>query len=361
MSLLTVISCERTKMPETQPGKDVPFQFSLDTKSLGEDDRTYRIIMTTSSGIIQGNGTYCSMVIEPGATGKWLSPCYVDNNGAPLTSEGTVASSFEEADKASKYGLRFGNPEANPENVFLSVASPAVQIKSEGYYDWSPDKELYLSNGIRVAYEGSWANYQYVFPAKDDPSFKLLDRRAKLFVHIACDEQPSADIQSITLKHVTSARWYPNSGFATSGFSTSDEIWFTCNEDPTKILHLVREEGDVWDSPAGGQFILPLDYSDDANNQMRPIVEIKLGTDIPKSALVSVPISENIEPMKVYTLNLKVSKSHTAFELLATDWEDGGTYSTPEKEKWATIARGVVSSWNTPNGDINTDDWNTTL
>ena len=104
--LLPVFSCERIETaPDWQPtGTSLPF--SLDTKSLPEGKHTYRVVMVTSDGTLRGNGTYCNEYITPGETGTWLSPCRVNDAGEPRTSTGSIANSFEEADRSSRWGLR---------------------------------------------------------------------------------------------------------------------------------------------------------------------------------------------------------------------------------------------------------------
>lgn len=360
--LLPVVSCEQRERPEAQPEEGSPISFLLDTKALGGGDRTYRVVLTNESGALKGSGTYCSQELSSEAMGySWLSPCRVNNAGEPLMEDGsTVAASFDEADKKSIYGLRYATNSGRKESLRLAVASPAVALNASSYYEWTPDKALYLSNSVVVDFEGSWANYEYVLSSKEDDRFQLIDRRAKLFVHIECGEQPTADLQSVTLSHVKEARWYPVSGFSSSGYTIGQASLFTCGGETSNILHLVKNSVS-WDSPEEGQYILPLDYSAEEFSGMRPRVIVELGSNLEEPVKIPVSISEKIDPMKSYKLTLKVSKSHAEFILLASDWEEGGTDATDDEEKWATLATGVINHWDKledETSSLTTDDWN---
>lgn len=360
--LLPAVSCEHTERPEVQPEEGSPISFLLDTKALGEGDHTYRVVLTNENGTLKGNGTYCSQDLSSEAMGySWLSPCRVNNAGEPLMEDGlTVAANFDVADKRSIYGLRYATANARKERHRLAVASPAVALKSNSYYEWTPDKALYLSNSVEVDFEGSWANYEYVLPTKDDEQFQLIDRRAKFFVHIECGEQSTADLQSVALAHVKEARWYPVSGFSSSNYVLGRVFLFSCGGETSNILHLVKNSVG-WDSPEEGQYILPLDYSAEEFSGMRPWVIVELGSNLEEPVKIQVHISEKIEPMKSYKLTLKVSKNHAEFILSASDWEEGGTYATDDEEKWATLATGVINHWDKladETGSLTTDDWN---
>ena len=358
--LLPVVSCEHTERPDVRPEERAPISFLLDTKALGGGDHTYRVVLTDESGTLKGNGTYCSQELSSEAMGySWLSPCRVNNAGEPLMEDGsTVATDFDEADKNSIYGLRYATNAGRTESIRLAVASPAVALTSN-YFKWTPDQALYLSNSVAVEFEGSWANYEYVLSSKDE-QFQLIDRRAKLFVHIECCEQLTADLQSVTLSHVKNARWYPVFGFSSSDYSIGQVSLFTCGGETSNILHLVKDSVS-WDSSEEGQYILPLDYSAEEFSGMRPKVIVELGSNIEEPVKIPVPISEKIEPMKSYKLTLKVSKSHAVFILLASDWEEGGTYATDDEEKWSTIATGVINHWDKladETSSLTTDEWN---
>lgn len=356
---LPILSCERIGKPETQPEEGAPVYLSMGTKSLPEGEHTYRVTMVLPDGTLKGVGTYCSYLYKKtdgsDAFGNWLSPCLVNNNGDALKTDGSIASSLEEADKDAKYGLRF--PFSGNTSVVISAVSPAVALKENSYYEWNAAKKLYLSE-TKEAYYDPWFDGQYIF---DFSELKMIDRRATLSVHIECKEQPVADIQSVSLKYVNTARWYLPSGFsrAASTYTTDTVTWFDCGGEASNIIHLERENGDSWDSPAEGQYILPLDYSLDENAGMRPQVIVGLGTNTSKPRQVILSFSQKLEPMTHYTLDLFVSKSMLSFVLKATDWYDGGTIPT-EDETWATIATGIAEEWD-QGGTITADDWNTSF
>ena len=117
------LSCDRAADPEVQPDADASVLFSLDTKALGDGDHTFRVVMNSiSNNAYLSQGTYCSKLITPGASGSWLAPCRVDGSGNPLKTDGTVAESHDEADTDSKYGLRYNSFG----NYSITVVSPAV-------------------------------------------------------------------------------------------------------------------------------------------------------------------------------------------------------------------------------------------
>ena len=206
-------------------------------------------------------------------------------------------------------------------------------------------------------FEGSWVKGSYILDPKKYDALKLIDRRAKLFIHIECGEQPTASIQSIKLNHVTKARWIIPDGFSTANYEKATKTLFESGGNPDEIITLVKENDDHWDSTEDGIYILPLDYREKTNEDMRPEVVLQLGSG-PKPAPVPVLISDNIEPMKNYRLSLRISKSHVLFELASSNWDDGGTSSLSDDEKWATIATGTASSpWDTLD-PITTHPWN---
>lgn len=355
---LPIFSCERLEHQDEKREEGAPILFSLNTKSLLDGQRTYRVIVTNTSGQLKGNGTYCNEIITPGDMGSWLSPCRVNNDGLPTDSENHVVSDFDEADKSSINGLRF-TTNYYQENFNMTAASPAVQIKTENgrvYFQWSAENELYLSGSMMKEFEGSWVQGSYILNPKNYDALTLIDRRAKLFIHIECGEQPTATIQSIALKHVTKARWIIPDGFSTSNYEIVSNPLFESHGNPDEFITLVKENNDHWDSAEEGIYILPLDYREKANENMRPQVVLQLGSG-PKPIDVPVFLSDFIEPMKNYLLTLKVSKSHVQFMLSSSNWDDGGTSSLSEEEKWATISYGTVSTWDTLS-PITTDPWN---
>lgn len=364
--LLTAFSCEQAETSEVLPEERTTISFPLDTKGLPEGSHTFRVALTGIDGKLMGTGTYCSDNITPGVKGTWLSPCRVDLNGEPLDSNGESVTSFADADKDGFYGLRYPNRAVGVgENVYISAASPAVQLHNQGnraYYLWKADKELYLSGkSDQFLFNGSWLNKEYVFSFSDKDALQLIDRRAKLFVHIECGEQDHADIQSIILTSVSEARWYLPDGFANSNYTKSSQTLYSWNNIPSQIMHLDKIEGDVWDSDANGIYLLPLNYSVNDYNGMLPSIALELGADTTKPINVNVEITEEILPMKNYLLNLYVSKSYVTFELLASDdWDNGGTFDS-EDEELAMIAVGVAEAWDTTGSESTTDDWNTTL
>lgn len=364
--LVSVLSCEQAESLEMQPAEAAPVLFSLDTKGL-ESGRTYRVTLVSMEGVLRGVGTYCSIKIEPGVTGQWLSPCLVNNDGEPEISEGVVASSLEEADKDAKYGLRF--PTSSPgstENVYISAASPAVKLETEGkkrYYIWDSQKELLLSSpDIAYPFVGSWLNNEYVFDFSAKEALELLDRRALFSVRIACGDQTEAYVNSVKLTHVDKARWYLPGYFATTNNSyskTGRQLYDYSNnlyDENGQPLHLIKENGDALDT--GEIYILPVDYSQNEYADMRPQLEILLGEDVHNPKIIKVELSQNIETQKKYRLILNVSKDN--LELCfqkELPWDEVNAGGTPDNEKWATIGWGQMTTWD-DGGTISTDNWN---
>ena len=359
MLFLPAFSCERTEpAPDQQPDNSLSTPFLLDTKSLPEGSHTYRVVMTTLDGQKKGEGSYCNQIIEPGEKGSWLSPCRVNNNGDPLTSDGgTIATNFDEADKASIYGLRF---QVQFLDVFhFSAASPAIQLKNDNgaYFPWTADKELYLCDGENVEFEGSWIGTQYVFNPKNHASLELIERRARLFIHIKCGQQLSADLQSVDLDYVNTARWYVTSGFSSrDGHFTRDTTHLFNHKTDGGILHLQKDPEISW-SNGDTDYILPVDYGKRENLNLQPKVIVKLGESLEKPIVIPIEITQDIQPMHDYQLDIEISSMQILFKLSAEPWYDGGTVSTAEEE-WATIATGAVT-WDTLGNTIDTDTWNT--
>lgn len=367
MLLLPVISCEQTEKLGWQPEEETPVRLSLGTKGLPEGQHTYRVTLTGIDGSLKGEGTYCSLpYVASTPENTWLSPCLVNTNGEPLVNEGHVAESLEDADKDPKNGLRYPTGRNTNSYLFISAASPAVELVDKQYYVWKASEALYLSDSMEANFEGSWFNREYIF---DFSKLHFIDRRAKLAVRIECGAQDSADIQSVKLTYVNQARWNLPGSFSTVGYTTDTvDDWFDCNGDVSQILKLIKpEEGEepepgkhYWESPYG-QYVLPLDYSNEKYSSMRPQIEVKRGRDVENPGIIQVSLSEKIEPMKNYRLTLRVSKSIVKFELQASDWEDGGLWETDENEKWATISTGITTLWDElPNEaeDLKTDEWN---
>ena len=363
--LLPVLSCERIEtVPDWQPtGTSLPF--SLDTKSLPEGERTYRVVMVTADGSLKGNGTYYNKEITPGEMGSWLSPCLVNEAGEPLTSTGSIANSFEEADHSSIHGLRYSVTYRS--TLYLSAVSPAIEAKSDKemsddgktYFPWDAEKTLYLSDSKPVFWQGSWIGGNYIYDPRTEEELKLIDRRARFFVHIECGELDEADIQAVRLTYVNTARWYVLGGFsAAEGHYTTTMSYLYDHTVDGGIKHLEKSSGDVWDSD--GSYILPLAYKSENQYQtMQPQLEVLLGTDT-EPGRTTINLSEDIEPMKDYLLTLRVSKQYIWCRLTALDWYDVNPVSTSDEE-WAKIAiNNGVNPWDTP-APIGTDDWNPTL
>lgn len=357
---LLALSCERKAEP-IMPDPSAPLLFSVDTKSLGPGERTFRAaLFDLTSYAFRAQGSYCSETIDHTATvsgGEWLSPCRVDSNGDPLKTDGTAASGLAEADKDSKYGLRYGTNAG----YHLTVASPAKAFSSDGqlrYYEWTSSTELYIGTGVAAGLDGAWLDGEYVYSATSNENLVLKDRRARLYIHIACGAQYEAYIQSVTLlNRVNQARWYLPTGFSASNYTTDDVVLYDWSV--SGLNHLVKEPETSWTSTAE-VFLPAIDFSDSSFDAMRPQIEVRMGNDTDHPSVALIDITQCIEPMMNYTYNINVSKSYVVVTLSAGAWDDGGTISSDDTETPAIIGTINLSGWD-DNGTNNTDNWNTSF
>ena len=298
--------------------------------------------------------------------GSWLAPCSVNTSGDPLKKDGTIASNLSEAYVDGKYGLRFYTT-TSPAHYYLSVASPAVELKkqnSKSYFTWNANEPLFISEKEYLSLFGSWAEGEYVYKPSQSEALTLKEQRAKFSVHIECGDLKQADIQSVTLNHITQTRWYIYGGISTdeSHYSKSTESLYNYSTDGG-IIHLDKtgetEEEREWSSTSS--YILPFDYSLETSSSMQPELEIQLGTDTDKPGKAIVKLSATIEPMKNYIYNLFVSKQYIHCTLTAEDWYNGGTIKTIDEE-WAKIKFEGNNQWDRLDDDINSEEsWNDQL
>ena len=361
--MLFLLSCSK-EQPE--PAKDSLVYFSLDTKSLGAGERTFRAALINISGMFRAQGTYCTQTINhestlgPGVI--WLSPCRVDNNGGPLKSDGSEAAGLSEADKDSKYGLRLYVSQGTTAFVYLVVSSPAKAYSGTAYtkyYPWNPSIEYSISDPVGVNFAGSWLEGEYVYTSLSKENLNLKNRRASLKVHVQCGALSDAYIQSISLLNaVNSARWNLLTGIDTSPslYSTTTTVLYDCGTGAPE--HLVKANSDVLLTSSA--YLPPVDFSDDAYADMRPRIQVLMGNDKDHPFKAIVDITEKMDPMKEYTFNLLVSKSEVVVSLSTADWDDGGTISSVSDESPAYIGTVSVDGW-TDNGSVTADNWNTSF
>lgn len=358
------LACVRSPMPEDS--QRVPVSFSLDTKSLGEGERTFRVtLLHQYTHEFLSQGTYCNSIIDHSSTvtdGRWLSPCRVDNDGNPLQADNSEAFGLAEADKDSKWGLRYNTGVNLSSRMYIAAASPAKALSADGnlrYYRWIPTAEFYVSDATIVRLSGTWLNGEYVFNASGSDALTLKDRRARLKVHIECGELSTAYIQSVELLNcVTAARWYLTTGFSSSNFTTGNYTLFDYIDDNAGSVRTLIKNSVDWDSTLE-VFLPAIDYSSDTYAAMRPKIKVLMGNDPAHPSEAVVDITEPTDPMKNYTFNLLVSKSEVVVTLSAAPWDDGGTISSVDNEEPAVIGTVTISSWTNNTGDTTSDDWNT--
>lgn len=358
--LLPAISCEHAEGPELVPQGGDSLSFSLDTKALPSGGmRTFRVTLTTAADALNGMGTYGDTLIAPGVKGSWLAPCKVSALGEPLKKDNSIASKWSEADINGMYGVRFRTNNTD-KFFYLSAIYPAIKIQKEGaryYYPLDTDKALFISEPRGLNAYGSWAENQYVY--KPEQKLTLKERRARFSVHIECGELDNADIRAVTLNHITQARWYIYGGLSTDAghYSKTSETLYEGG-----IIHLDKGGASVEDREwnSAQTYILPFDYSLETAGDMQPVLEILLGAGATPGRSV-VRLSELVEPMKNYVLNLSVSKQFIYCKLTAEDWYNGGTIETVD-EQWAKIEFGGNNQWDKLDSDINSDEpWNDQL
>ena len=361
--MFAALSCERVPDTENDTG-EIPVLFSMDTKSLGLEEATYRVALfnrITQNYI--AHGTYCSDIIHHeatlGAGGAWLSPCRVfDSTGMPRKSDangGGEAAGLSEADKDPKYGLRVS---ANS-SAYLVVASPAVAFSSDGskrYYLWPPATSLYISEPHPVYIQGSWIDGNYVYPASTN--IPLFDMRARLYVHIECDKLNTAYIQTVTLRNcITSGRWYPATGFSMEHATLEDIVLFDYQTDNAgNVLNLVKNVN-TWTSTME-VIIPPIDFGAIAP-ECRPVIEVVMGENPAHHPVTAkVTISEAASPQTNYTYNLYVSKANIVLSLATSPWDDEGTISSIDEDP-GRIGTVNIDGWTeNPESGTTTTDWN---
>lgn len=360
--VLLAASCEKSPLEYQPSQEEAPVRFSLETKSLGSDEKTFRVaLFNMSSEALLAQGTYCNKTIDHSATvsgGVWLSPCRVDDSGGPLKADGTEALSLTEADTDSKWGLRYGTNGS----CYLAAASPAKVFSTDGsrrYYPWTPGTELYVSEAVSATLSGTWLSGEYVY--ESSAALTLKDRRARIWVHIECGELSTAYIQSVTLLNcMTSGRWYLTSGFSTSNYSTGTYSLFNyVSDNAGNFLQLVKANPDSWTSTAE-VFLPSIDFSNSDFAALRPQIQILMGDDPAHPSTAIVDITEPVEPMKNYTYNLYVSKSNVVITLTTESWDNGGTHSSVDTEEPGVIGSVSVDAW-TDGGSSNSDNWNTSF
>ena len=361
---LLLLSCGKSGL---EPSEEHPVLFSLDTKSLGEGERTFRVALFRPNNELAAEGTYCSETLIR-STGNWLSPCWVDNNGFPLKSDGTEAIGLAQADKNSKYGLRAGSNI----NYYLVVSSPAIAFEQDEitsslrYYLWTPTTatDIYVSDPVLTTLAGSWLDGEYVYASSTREALKLKNRSARIRVHIECGKLGRAEIQSVTLlNYTTSARWYMTTGFSSDDghYTMGSETLFHYSTDGG-IMTLKKEDSEgpevTWTSDY--MFIPSINYRGNVYSAMQPVIEVRMGSNTAQPAIARVRITENVEPMKNYTYNLKVSQSQVIISLSVDDWDELADDIDSVDEAPEVIETVTVGGW-TDGGTNNASEWNTSF
>lgn len=354
---LLLLSCSKSRPEQSE---DHPVLLSLDTKSLGTGEKTFRVaLFNLLNKAFLTEGTYCSDLITFAGTfpyGRWLSPCRVDDDGLPLDSSGDEAVGLAQADKDSKYGLRYGTNSG----YYLVAASPAKAFTSDGslrYYPWTAATatDIYVSAPVVSTLSGTWLDGEYVYASSTRGALNLKNHSASIKIHIECDALSTAYIQRVTLLNcVTSARWYLTSGFSTTPehYTTGSYTLFDYSTNG-EIMMLTKDPEVSWTSSTE-VFVPSIDYSDNTYSAMRPVIEVRMGNDTAHPAIALIDITEIVEPMKNYTYNLKVSKSQVYIYLSVASWDDGGTINSVDNEAPGLIGTVTVDGWS--DGGTNTAD-----
>lgn len=357
--LLLAISCNNRLVEDLQDERTL--LFSLDTKSLGTGEYTYRAaLINLTSAAFMAEGTYCNTIIDHSLTvpyrdGKWLSPCKVDDNGLPLKADGTEASGLAQADMDRSYGLRYGERVQN--GVYLVAASPAVAFSVDGslrYYPWTPSSELSISDPAIVTHSGTFLSGQFIFNSEDE--LTLINRRARISIHIECGESDYAYIQRVRLINcVTSARWYLTTGFSAENVvHDGSYVLYDCNGSP--LLIEKNTDHSYWASTAP-VYLPPMNFSSNDFASCRPRIEVLMGnnTSNPTSALVT--LSQDMDARKDYSFYLRVSKTNVSVSLAASDWETDDPVNSEDAGTPSDIGSfALTDSW-TDNGVSSTDPW----
>lgn len=349
--LFVAVCCSK---PCLTPTDEAPVMLSLDTKAFPDaGEHTYRVALFEASMKVEmAEGTYCSDYVDHSSTsGRWLSPCRVNSSGEPLKTDGTVASSLAEADKDRRYGLRY----STARNAYLVAISPARSFSNDvdrRYYTWTPNAEVYVSDGALAHFADSWFDGQLIYEASTNEQMRLKDRRSTVDIHIECGEIPVTDIQKVILNNcVRTARWFLPGGFQATDthYGTPEDIVVRNFATP---LELVKVNGDEWSSatdPDATTVYLPsIDWSNPDFATLRPQIEIWLGSDPSKHISATVDITEKMEPMKHYTYNLVVSKSTVNITLTAESWD---TPSTAQSERNTAVETPAVI------GTVTIEEW----
>lgn len=360
---LLLLSCGKTGHESSE---EHPVLFSLDTKSLGEEERTFRVALFNASHYFAAQGTYCNVTLYH-SSGDWLSPCRVmDETGMPRKSDddgGGEADNLSQADKDSKYGLRYGTDGL----YYIVAASPAKAFSSDGnlrYYPWTPATatDIYVSEPVVTPLTGTWLDGEYVYESSRRSALTLKNRSASIKVHIECGAQDEADIQSVALLNlVTAARWYMTSGFsATPAHYTIDSYTLFDYLTNGGIMTLTKEtlEDPAFTWTSSKVYLPSIDFSDNTFTAMRPVIEVRMGDDPAHPAIALIDITEKVEPMKNYTYNLKVSKSQVYIYLTVAAWDElpGGDINSTDSETHGLIRTVSVSNWT--NVELTAQDWN---
>jgi len=361
--LLGASACDRVPQPD---GREVPVLLSLDTKSSGTYEGTFRVAMFDNNDEFTGaTGTYCSL--PSGQTWwshPWLPPCRVDaatgralDDALPV---GNAVTDLGEADHDSKYGLRWRTQTSNATSVNISLVAiaPALQVHPDGdlgtfaYVNWTPDAEFYVSDPKRGTFTGTWVDAEYVYTSNTKMSATMVDHRASVTVRIECGELTEGDIQSVTLtNHIKSARYYLMSkdiyergfSYADGHFTTGPTVLYDCGAGAPD--HLVRADGDFREYDK--VYFPAAHFSDNAMEPIRPEFIIMLGGDKTKPFKVRVVLNQDLEAMTHYTLTLLISRAIVDATLTASaTWDVGGTLTVLDDDGLNAGTFPVETSWN---------------
>lgn len=357
---LVVLSCTRKEGDEPVSYEDTAelLGIQMDTKALPPGTSTYRIaLFSPDTRLLTAQGTYCNALIDhtdtrPGAL--WIAPCRVDANGTPVNKEdGSAVSSLDES-ISGLYGLRASN-----QTALLAVSSPAKSFSMDAgraYYQWEPDIPMYVSESVAGVVRGSYFGGMYVYTSSSNENLLLKDRRARIYVSVACGVLDEAYIQEISLTNrVNSARWYMTQGFSNSNYTTGTFSLYNCGGTPE---HLVKANNDTLKTTVNA-YLPSIDFSDATNAAMRPRLEIKMGSDTSHPTVARVTLDRNIEPMTDYRYYLYVSKSYVQIALTASEWDVESTQTAAGNETPRYLGAVSLSGWD--ESDLNTGGWNNSI
>ena len=355
------VSCTAEQPVEgTSDGADIPVLLSLDTKSgsPGEDATFRAALFRLTDQALLAQGTYCSKLLDYSGTSgyQWLSPCKVNSNGEALTEGDEVTDDLSNADRRSQYGLRY----SAGGNYYIVLSSPAKayeQDVSGRYHTWDPNSSLYISDPVVASLSGSWLDNEYVYSSSTKISPTMLDRRARLKIHIECGALETANIQTVSLNNcVTGGRWYLVDGFSASNYTVANQALFNYVTDNAGVILPLVKNTTSWTSTAI-VYLPAIDYSLSAYEDLRPSIEVEMGDSPSNPVTATIPILEQMFPQKIYTYNLYVSKSYVSVSLSVSEWDNGGTSNSAD-QSFGHIGNFSITGWD-DNGTLDTTDWNT--